>query len=316
MFDILESEYTSELLLAFDFEGQEEQAKDILGQMAELGYDSHNAILNLGSVLIFALFWLIQVIFCGLLKIWTKLTRRGFRMLRNLKHRLFFTEILSLMIEAYLEFIISGWLNSQVTLDTTNGEIVSKYVGYISLFITLVVMPGAFLQMMRHPKIDFLRKKFTRKWGGFYEGVRTRYKVYSFFYFIFMMRRVLFVTVAFTTDTIIYQILFLNFLNLSILMYNGYYAPLVSRLANRIELFNEVCIHLASLHLIFFTDWLPDSDTQYMMGWSMIVFICGCMFVNFALVFYSAGRSMKLLFIKYYNRTGYQLKKLKLKYLP
>ena len=48
MFDILESEYTSELFLAFDFEGQEEQAKDILGQMAELGYDSHNAILNLG----------------------------------------------------------------------------------------------------------------------------------------------------------------------------------------------------------------------------------------------------------------------------
>lgn len=121
-----------------------------------------------------------------------------------MRHRLFFTDIIGLMIEAYLEFIISGWLNMQVTTDSTDGEVAAHYVGYFSLFITLIVMPGAYLIMMRHPKKDFLRKKFTRKWGGFYEGVRTRYKVYSFFYFIFMMRRVLFVTCAFTTDTVIY----------------------------------------------------------------------------------------------------------------
>ena len=97
---------------------------------------------------------------------------------------------------------------------------------------------------------------------------------------------------------------------MSLFMYNGQYSPLETRLANRIELFNEICIHIATTHLLFFTDWIPDPDMQYLMGWSMIVFICGCMLVNFTLVFYFAGRQVKLLLIKYYKRTAHKINKL------
>jgi len=59
MFDIIDSEWSTELVFTFDFENEEENAKDMHKQMQDLGYDSRNSILNLGSVFVFAMFYLI-----------------------------------------------------------------------------------------------------------------------------------------------------------------------------------------------------------------------------------------------------------------
>jgi len=59
MFDIIDSEWSTELVFTFDSEGQEETAKDMSGQIMDLGYDSRNSILNLGSVFVFGSFYAI-----------------------------------------------------------------------------------------------------------------------------------------------------------------------------------------------------------------------------------------------------------------
>ena len=56
MYDILDSSYTSEFFLTFDWDGQEEESSSIRSQVRDLGYGSHNSILNLGSVLVFVCF--------------------------------------------------------------------------------------------------------------------------------------------------------------------------------------------------------------------------------------------------------------------
>jgi len=35
------------------------------------------------------------------------------------------------------------------------------------------------------------------------------------------------------------------------------------RIKNRMEIFNEVCIYIAGLHMVFFTDWTYDPELQY-----------------------------------------------------
>jgi len=43
------------------------------------------------------------------------------------------------------------------------------------------------------------------------------------------------------------------------LIYKGANNPLVTRYRNRMELFNEWSIVLVHAHLIFYTEWMPDS---------------------------------------------------------
>lgn len=57
MYDILDSSYTSELVFTFDFEAEEQLSSSIRSQVRDLSYDSHNSILNLGSVLVFVAFY-------------------------------------------------------------------------------------------------------------------------------------------------------------------------------------------------------------------------------------------------------------------
>ena len=107
-FDLLDSSWTTEKVYSFDFEAQEELNELILDQMEDLGYDSHNSILLLGSIYIyivayFALFVLqplIKKILGTKSKYWVKIYRL-----------LVFEFILAIFYECHLEMLISGILN-------------------------------------------------------------------------------------------------------------------------------------------------------------------------------------------------------------
>lgn len=43
-FDVLESDYTTELVLTFDNDLQEKESASIFDQMKDLGYENHNLI--------------------------------------------------------------------------------------------------------------------------------------------------------------------------------------------------------------------------------------------------------------------------------
>jgi len=76
---------------------------------------------------------------------------------------------------------------------------------------------------------------------------------------------------------------------------------MVSRLENRLELYNEWLTNLIFLHLLFFTEWIPTLEQQYTMGWSMIIHILLFLIINFYFIFRFMFRSSKLYFIKYKN---------------
>ena len=110
------------------------------------------------------------------------------------------------MLEAYLEFLITGFLNSKAPLYSSDGEVVSNLVGYFTLFITCVVMPLTFIWILTKPIQATKEHKFEEKWGKFYHTIKMENKTNMLFYLIFMLRRLIFVLIIFGGETSVLQI--------------------------------------------------------------------------------------------------------------
>ena len=95
-----------------------------------------------------------------------------------------------------------------------------------------------------------------------------------------MMRRIVFVGAAFVTQNKTYQLLALFYINMFTLIYIGKIKPLYIIVRNKIELFNELCISIASIFMLIFTDWVPDLENHYKAGWGMCGIICLNIIVN------------------------------------
>ena len=82
------------------------------------------------------------------------------------------------------------------------------------------------------------------------------------------------------------------------MMYIGGSYSLESLVLNRLELFNEICICVISLHLLFFTDWL-SVEMQAKCGWSMIICTAVLITVDLAFVIKYGIRMIYLIAKKY-----------------
>ena len=144
-FDLLDSSWTTEKIYSFDTEAQEELNELILDQMEDLGYDSHNSILLLGSIFIyivayFALFILLPVIKKALgpkSKYWVKLYKI-----------MVFNFIIAIFYECHLEMLISGFLNFKQPLYSMNGETSGYAFSLFLITVTIIFMPLFFIWML------------------------------------------------------------------------------------------------------------------------------------------------------------------------
>jgi hypothetical protein len=66
--------------------------------------------------------------------------------------KLIWGEILAILIEACFEFLIAGYLQYQHPLTDYAGEVVSTIIGFICLFMTIVVMPIVFIYILYQDK--------------------------------------------------------------------------------------------------------------------------------------------------------------------
>ena len=90
----------------------EESSQDITDQTKDLGYDSHNAVLNLGSIGIFSFLYYAKFVILLLpMKLLNKL-KIVESLLQKLISSMIFSEILELNFDGYLEIIIAGVLDN------------------------------------------------------------------------------------------------------------------------------------------------------------------------------------------------------------
>ena len=105
----------------------------MLDQMEDIGYGSHNAILNLGTLGVVFYLYLIKAVLCivvlkGLAKINPEKFGKYYDKLYTI---LFFSEILQLMMEGFMEFSTASYLNIRQPLFTTKAETMSYYYAMV-----------------------------------------------------------------------------------------------------------------------------------------------------------------------------------------
>ena len=80
--------------------------------------------------------------------------------LKSLKHELFFNFPVTLFLEAYFEWLISGYLQMQNWAYTTNGEIIGIAISIFGLVVTLIIFPLLFIRFIRFPVRYYAKESF------------------------------------------------------------------------------------------------------------------------------------------------------------
>lgn len=166
--------------------------------MKDLGYGSHNSILNLGTLALLSVLYYIRLMFyLFVVKPFVYFTKKGGAYMSKLGDCLFYGELLFLTMEAYLEFLIAGYLNLSEPLGTTDGEIGADVLAWYVVMLCLIIIPLLFIYILSRPLEVINKKKFYKKWDGLYEGIKTKEKSTIFFYPVFCVRRIIFCGTAF-----------------------------------------------------------------------------------------------------------------------
>ena len=110
MFDILPAQYTTDYM----FKYQDNESEKIFGQMQDIGYESNYSIKNLGSLSIFTFLYFVKLGVLAAMYLMIKTTPIGSSKkfvgyFNSMCKSAFYSEILAILIDAYFEFLISGY---------------------------------------------------------------------------------------------------------------------------------------------------------------------------------------------------------------
>ena len=144
--------------------------------MVDLGYETHNLILNLGSLAIFMTLYALKVMLYLSLLLAKKLTPKANKPARYIRKGLFFNELINLLLEGYIEMLVSAYLQFKAPLMTTNGEVFSVFFTYITSTLIFVVLPISAVYVLCQPISKIVKKNFRNRWGDLYDGVKTESK--------------------------------------------------------------------------------------------------------------------------------------------
>ena len=115
----------------------------------DIGYSTNNFLLNLGAVAFFFIMYIAKLAIFLMIGTLRECCINRLRKIKNkLKRQIFFTELLIIMIDPYIEFLIASLLSLMSTNKPMNGEIVSDYVGYVSFVLSFVILPLTLLVIL------------------------------------------------------------------------------------------------------------------------------------------------------------------------
>ena len=170
--------------------------------MEDIGYGSHNAILNLGTLGVVFYLYFIKAVFCiVVLKGLAKINPEKFgKYYEKLYSMLFFSEMLQLMLEGFMEFSTAGYLNIRQPIFTTGAEIMSYYYAMVVIGMMAFAMAIGVMVIYKAKRPEDLNDpEFKKTYGVYYEGIRTTNRLEASFNLMMMVRRVIFLCLAFFT---------------------------------------------------------------------------------------------------------------------
>ena len=76
---------------------------------------------------------------------------RGQWLYNILHEKLVFGTLITIMMEPYMELLISAYLNIKNPLDTTHGEVIGVLTGWFGGISACFILPGVYLYVVLQP---------------------------------------------------------------------------------------------------------------------------------------------------------------------
>ena len=86
--------------------------------------------------------------------------------------------------------------------------------------------------------------------------------------------------IVFYREGIWLQFMILTLTSTALIIIAGFTNPQKTTYERRMERFNEVKLIFIMYHIICFTDFLPDPETTFLVGYSCILFVVGGLIIN------------------------------------
>lgn len=140
-----------------------------------------------------------------------------------------------------------------------DGCLTSYNFAFVNSFLAFVILPICYIFIFTR-SLDSLRdSEFKKRWGNLYWYLKMDGKWRILWYIVFLGRRIIFVTIAFSNDA--YQILQFQtvlLLNLAMIICQGKLDAFIDPTLNKLYLFNEFQISFAVVHMLTYSDFVPD----------------------------------------------------------
>ena len=129
-----------------------------------MGYGSSKTIMNLKTVSIIISTIIIRVIISSFLKLVYKLGRCkcAKKLNRKISGGLYFSSVIGLTLESYLEFLISTWFTLTQPIYGTNGDIISLCISCVIAFLALIFVPVSSIWMIFQDPSTLERKSIEK----------------------------------------------------------------------------------------------------------------------------------------------------------
>ena len=119
----------------------------MLDQMSDVGYDSYNLILNLGTLAILFTLYILKIIalvfiLAPLSTLWPNKFTKIFK---KFKESLFFGDLIMMFVEGYMEFLISSTLLMKAPNGALTGFDFLYPVAVVCVVITCGIIPAVYI---------------------------------------------------------------------------------------------------------------------------------------------------------------------------
>jgi len=265
---------------------------------AENGYGSHSIIRNMGILALAAIFFvligLVLIVAVFFIKDFMWRTKQRRDVLRWFWFSFFWSVPIRYVMQIYLSLSISALINFQVQTwgpweDTLNswGNILMLFgLGLFCFWVFYVVTKN-------YGKLE--KPMFNRRFGTLYFNVNINHEFNILITCVFCLRRIIYaLIIVFLNPWPAIQLMAMlahcSF-TMGYIMCNR---PFKLPLLNGLEFLNEASITLIVYHLLAFTDFVGNPETQFKVGYSIIVVTGVNIVVNLGFMVVNCGSKVYL----------------------
>lgn len=170
------------------------------------------------------------------------------------------------------------------TLNDVDSIPMTSFTFKVLLIVSLPVFSYFYLKKNH---LEMKNQVFTQTYGTLYQNLKVQKSSAYFMTTLFCFKRIVIaLSTVFLTEHVIVSIYVYCFSSLFQLGFNVYEQPMSSRMMNAMENLNEIAIYITSLFMFIFTDWIPEIETRYFLGYVYLPIVLGIVAINLGCIVY------------------------------